>query len=153
MSLKLELTTKQFIKFFGHKKYIKRFSEESIELILDCIRKDQEEWGFTSTEWKEVFRQSREYDDATIIAENIELIDGLAPEILAMASGLLGLSDEVYAQLDDEKIPNDSKLFIKIRKELEAAKDWEEGLATVIAKSKSYIELEYGNYLFIAEPR
>lgn len=150
MSYKLELSPKQFIKLFGHKKYVKNLSEESVAILLDYLGDTQDVVGnFDDIKWKPVFKKSRELDNETVVKENEHMMGELGDKLLTNSSRLLGLSIENYALIDDEDEPNRQGVFNTIRADLEMATDWNEVAAEVIGKAMGYTELSSGNHLII----
>lgn len=154
MGLKLDLSTKQFMKLYGEKKYVKKFSREAIKILLATISDAQDEVEYTSdVDWKVLFKHSREIGDTTVINEvGASLLVELAAPLLALARNrLLGLSDAVNERLNNQGDTTDADLLIELLPAFEKSDDWHEGAADIIAEHKGYIALSHGYYLIMIQ--
>ncbi len=145
-TLKIEMNTDNFMAAFGKSEFVRSFSPEAIEMILEKIGDDQDE-GMTGTCWTAYFMEAGEVSATDLVNDNKHKIGDHAEAIIDMARGLdIDPSTEVGAILEDSELSDTDIINIHFD-DLVVYDMFIDGVAEILADDMNAKELSNGKYL------
>lgn len=147
MSIKLELSNEQFIKFFGDNEYVIGFSDEAINIILDRMSDMQDEVDEPcSIGWTGFFSEACEMTADDVYNDYQHNIYDNFEDVVEMARGV-DFEGELNDLIENQDELSDSELLKSLIKQMEENEDYILGAASILAKHNDVIELENESFL------
>ncbi len=151
-TIRIELSTQDFIAAFGDHELVHEFSKEAINGILEQYERVQGESDDPlSTDWQSLFNDALEWNDKGVVYElGGHLIDH-ADIILDMVRKVgIGKGTIIEKTLEIETgFLSESELLELLRNNLMKFPLFITGVADILAKENNFIKMSNGNYLIL----
>ncbi len=148
MSIKTELTNDEFIRLYGEGQWVRDFSRDGQEAVLDHIESMQDNSDSDyDLDWTGYFMAASEYTASDMIADNNGFgIDDHADGLIDIANSIT-FDDGIEKELENDLDLSNDDLWKYLKSTLLANSEFVQEAADLLARHHGLTELDNGHWI------